>query len=314
MKKIISLTICLVLLAFLLTACAPKDNTQIRVGVLSGPTGMGMAKLMNDNKDNTEKYDFSIYNSPEVAKDDILGPNPDLDMLCLPTNVAATLAAKSGGALTVVAINCLGSLYLLTDAQTTISSIADLNGKTIYASVPTSTTGPILQYLLNQNGIQANIEFEPDHDALVARVAKGEVPIVVLPEPKVSAALTKAQGYSVDLNLSAEWDKVSDEPLTMGCIVARTAFLNEHKGAVDRFLDECENSIEYIGNKKNIDTAAQMIFDAGVLPSAGIAKSALTNLNGSIVYVDGDGMKDALISFYTAIGQALPDNSFYYDD
>ena len=312
MKKIIALTHCLALSVILLIGCAPRDNMQIKIGVMSGPTGMGMAKLMNDNTESADKYSFEVYNAPTNATQDLL--NGSLDMLCLPTNTAANLASKSGGAISVIAINCLGSLYLMTDKNTTVNSISDLDGKTIYASVPSSTTGPIINYILKMNNVNAEIIFEADHDALVAKVVKGETPIVILPEPKATAALSKAEGYSIDLNLSTEWDKISDKPLTMGCIVVRTAFLSEHKGAVDRFLDEYEDSIEYIGNKKNSENAAEMIYNAGVLPSAQIAKAALNNLYGSIVYIDGDDMQEALVGFYTAIELTQPSDDFYYDD
>ncbi len=313
MKKIISLTLLLTLLCVALAGCAkPADNALIKIGVMSGPTGMGMAKLMNDNKDNTDKYSFEIYSAPTNATADLM--NGTLDMLCLPTNTAAALATKNPGKISVIAINCLGSLYLMTDSNTTVTSINDLEGKTIYASVPSSTTGPIINYILEKNGVNATIEFEADHDALVAKVVKGEAPIVILPEPKVTAALSKADSYSIDLNLSSEWDKISDEPLTMGCIVVRNEFLYAHERRVDRFLDEYEDSIEYIGKRKNLDAASEMIYNNGVLPALPIAKKALSNLYGSIVYIDGDDMKEALIGFYRAIGQELPENKFYYDD
>ena len=272
---------------------------------------MGMAKLMEDNKNSADKYTFEIYNAPTTATSDLL--NGTLDMLCLPTNTAATLASKNPDTITAIAINCLGSLYLMTDASTTVTSISDLDGKTIYASVPSSTTGPIIEYILKENGVSANVEFEADHDALVSKVVKGEAPIVVLPEPKATAALLQSQGYAIDLNLSTEWDKVSDEPLTMGCIVVRNDFLAEHKSVVDRFLEEYEDSIEFIGDEENLDVAAEMIYNNAVLPQLPIAKKSLKNLYGSIVYIDGDDMKDALIGFYTAIGQALPGDDFYYE-
>ena len=312
MKKILTVALAILTVFSFLTACAPKDDTHITIGVMSGPTGIGMAKLMSDNNDDNALYSFDVYNAPTNATQDLL--NGTLDMLCLPTNTAANLFTKSNGAISVIAINCLGSLYLLSDDSVNVTSILDLEGKTIYASVPSSTTGPILNYLLEQNNVNAEIVFEADHDALVAKVAKGEADIVVLPEPKVSAALSKAQGYSVDLNLSKEWDKVSDEPLTMGCIVVRNDFLNKNKGAVERFLKEYESSIEFIADTKNNAASAQMIFECNVLPNANIAKSALNNLYGSIVYIDGEDMKEALEGFYNAINISLPDDSFYYDN
>ena len=312
MKKILSLVLILALATLTLSSCfAPKDDTVINIGVMSGPTGMGMAKIMDDNKDSKEKYSFEIYNAPTNATADLL--NGSLDMLCLPTNTAATLATKNPGFLSVIAINCLGSLYLLTDEETTISSIADLEGKTIYASVPSSTTGPIIEYILEKNNVTATVEFESDHDALVAKVVKGEAPIVILPEPKATAAILQSEGYSIDLNLSTEWDKVSKEPLTMGCIVVRNDFLRNHEYLVEKFLKEYKASINFIGNDKNNEEAAEMIYNNGILPKLAIAKKALSNLYGSIVYIDDDEMEDALEGFYRAIGQALPDDEFYYD-
>jgi NitT/TauT family transport system substrate-binding protein len=149
---------------------------------------------------------------------------------------------------------------------------------------------------------------------LVAKVVKNEAAIVVLPEPKASAALSKNAGYSIDLNLSTEWDKVSDTPLTMGCIVARNDLIKEHPLAVERFLTDCKNSIEFIGSKENTESAVQMIVAAGIIPAAPMATKALSNLYGSIVFIGGSEMKEALISFYNAIGQALPNEGVYYGD
>ena len=321
MKRIIALIITATLVISALASCAgwntqdsngdgENRDVSINIGVMSGPTGMGMAKLMNDASEDMG-YNFTVYSAPTNATADLA--SGALDMLCLPTNTAASLAAKQPDLLSVISINTLGSLYLLTDADTQISSIADLDGKTILASVPTSTTGPIIEYLLAQNGVNATIEFEADHDALVAKVVSGDAPIVVLPEPKVTAALVKNSAYSVDLNLSTEWEKVSSTPLTMGCLVVRNAFLSENKEAVDAFLVNYKASIEYINTKENLDSSAQMIVDAGVLPQLPVAKKALANLYGSIVYIDGAEMKAALVGFYTAIDMALPTDSFYYE-
>lgn len=319
MKKIISL-VCVFAMAFtLLTSCFPSaDTTMIRIGVMSGPTGMGMAKLMHDNPQGSEKYSFSIYSAPTNATADLIGG--ELDMLCLPTNTAATLKNKNPNLLSVIAINTLGSLYLLSNAQTSIQSVADLEGKTIYTSVASSTTVPIINQILKENNVNATIEVEADHQALVARIVQNDVEIAILPEPMVTTALLKNSSYKVSLNLSTEWDKISDESLVMGCLVVRNDFLNDHKSLVNSFLKEYEASIGFVSATENLDSAAQMIVDAGVLPQLPVAKKALANLKTSIVYLDGDEMKSALVSFYQvlltsmpeSIGGQLPDESFYY--
>jgi NitT/TauT family transport system substrate-binding protein len=98
----------------------------------------------------------------------------------------------------------------------------------------------------------------------------------------------------------------------MGCIVFNKNFVDKNKDAVDAFLAEYKASIEYINDKKNLESSAEMIFNAGILPKAAIAKKALMNLYGSIVYIDGAEMKTALEGFYKVIGLAKPDANFYY--
>ncbi len=313
MKKIISTALALVILLATLFTFSSCKSEKINIGVMNGPTGMGMAKLINDAGKDSELYGFHSYADPQVATADLA--NGTLDMLCLPTNTAANLSIKEEDFITVIAINTLGSLYLLTDADTDIESINDLEGATIYTSVKNSTTRPILEYVLERAGVNATVNDDTyaDHDSLTAAIKDNEVAIAVLPEPKATAAIINNDTYSIDLNISAEWDKISDEPLTMGCIVVRNDFLEDNKSEVNAFLEEYKKSIEYVNDKANLESAAQMIVDAGIIPKLPIAKKSLGNLYGSIVYIDGADMKSALKKFYTAIGNNQPSDEFYYE-
>ncbi len=317
MKKILSVLLVVATLTaslFTLTSCfVNKDNTKLNIGVLAGPTGMGMAKLMNDAGEESEKYSFVLKSSPDQLLPELT--SKAIDMACLPTNVAANLANKNSDYITVIAINTLGSLYLVAKNGTSVNDISDLQGKTIHTSVPTSTTRPILQHILTENSVSATIECDyQDHDALVAAVKAGQVEYAVLPEPKVTAALMgNTFGYEVKLNLNEEWNGVSDTELTMGCIVVRNEFLKEHKSVVDNFLKEYKASIEYVNNRENLNAAANMFVQEGIIPKLPIATSALSNLYGSIAYIDKADMKAALEEFYDVIGQAKPADTFYYN-
>ncbi len=314
MKKLIATLVLIAMTLFALSSCylmpGLEKTEKVTIGVMSGPTGMGMAKLMNDTSADSEKYDFKIYSDPALATADLA--NGTVQMLCLPTNLAANLSIKKDDYISTIAINCLGSLYVVTNSNTTISDISDLEGKTIYASVPTSTTGPIINYILEKNNVNAEIVFEADHQALAKKVITNQVDIAILPEPVVSNALSKNTSFSIDLNLSEEWNKVSDEPLTMGCIVVRNDFLEKYETTVNVFLRHYKNSINYIANPYNLESAAQMIVDANILTDVTVAKSALEHLEGSIVYIDGVEMENALKNFYDAIGNAQPSDDFYY--
>ena len=101
--------------------------------------------------------------------------------------------------------------------------------------------------------------------------------------------------------------------LATSCLMEEKEFFDQTPAErMDAFLAEYKTSIEYIADPANHDASAQMIVDAGILPKLPVANSALTNLYGSIVYIDGAEMKTALEGFYTAIGYALPADSFYY--
>ena len=316
MKKIIALILTLTLALTVFVSCSlyKPDDVKIKIGVMNGPTGMGIAKLINDCGMDSDKYEFKIFSSPEIATAAFL--NGEIDFACVPTNVAANLANKKADFLSVAAINTLGSLYVIAKNGVEIISVADLNGKNIYYGVKTSTTEPILNHIFAKNNISVNYNVEIDHDAVVAKMVKGEIDIAVLPEPKATVAILNAkqqgQAYSVKLNVSEEWDKISSTELPMGCIIVRNEFIKDHERATAEFLKEYKASIEYIGKSENKDSSANMIVNASILPKVPVAQSALTNLDGAIVYIDGEKMKNALVAFYDAIGVKRPADSFYY--
>ena len=243
-------------------------------------------------------------------------------MACLPTNAAANLYNK-GKDISVIAINTLGSLFIIADKNTNIETINDLAGKTIYASVPGSTTEPILKYILSENSVQAEIKVDSaKHEDLVKKVKDSNgTAIAILPEPMVSNALMQAKNYEIKLNISEEWSKVSDQPLAMGCIVVRNEFLKNNKNAVDTFLKDYKSSVDFIASKNNRALAAQTIVDVGIIGKLPLATSALNNLDGAIVLITGQEMTQTLKSFYTvllessatSVGGKQPADSFYYD-
>lgn len=336
MKKNITLLLILTIIvssAIALVSCNNvNSNKQLKIAYLNGPTGMGMAKLINDNggKAGNEKYSFEATTAELVGAGVVSGI---FDIACIPTNTAATIY-NQGGDIVVLAVNCLNSIYVVTDKNTTVSSFEDLEGKTIY-TCKGGTPAPILNTLLEAYGIDAKISYEfngqiiakPENLSTVLTAVDGAPAIVVVPEPiitSVSLALKKDETndneYSVDIDLGAVWKEKYKTDITMGCIVANKKVVGENKAAIDAFLEEYAKSIEFIGNSVNLEASAQYIVDAGIMAAATAAKTALSNLNkgGYIAYLDGDDMRTALEKVYSAfgmnlIGGKLPDDGFYYE-
>lgn len=338
MKKLLSIFMLLVLL-FGVVACscktepttsptttddnsagdyAPEYADEVRIITLKGPTGMGMANVWNDaNADATTKYKFTIKDSPDFVKTEIL--LGEYDIAALPTNVAAALY-NSGADLQVVAVNTLGVLHIVENGNT-ISNIESLRGKTIHATGGGSTPEFILRYVLEQNGIDPDndvtLDFSyTDHAELAGYVKSGVVKIAMLPEPNVTVAVSGSETARVALDLTAEWGKVSNFDVMQGCIVVRKAFAEQYPEQLAEFLDEYRASIQYVNQNPNV--AASIIASLGIIPKEALARQAIPRCN--IVYVEGEEMKESLSAFlnvlYEAKAQSIggknPDEGFYY--
>ena len=290
------------------------DDYTLRVGTLKGPTGMGMAKLIADNNTNKTK-EISLFGAPEDLSAALI--NGSLDVAAVPVNLAAVINKKTNGAYLVAAINTLGVLYIVENGET-LTSLADLEGKTLYATGQGSTPEYMLNYILEKNGLKdkVTVEWKTEHSELATLVASGEVQYAMLPEPHVTTTLTKNSSLRAAINLTEEWDKVSEGQAVQGCLVVSKKVIDEHKAVLDAFLDEYKASVEFVNN--NIPDAATMIADIGIVGAAAVAEKAIPRCN--IVYIDGDAMVTSLTEFYTvlfnantaSVGGTLPNESLYY--
>ena len=326
MKKTIAL-LTLIMLLITIFACTPADDTQIKVGFLAGPTGIGMAKMINDHggESASEQYDFIKYTAPKTAMTDLKAGN--IDLACVSTELAAQFF-NEGADIQVLAINCLNSICLMTNDNVKINSISDLEGKTIYTSNQ-GTPKLIFKALLDAYGVNATIAHtigegddaitinSPDQIAPVIVQNKAEIILAPVHIAYNAMANPKTQ-HKVTLDIDGLWNAKFDTPIAMGCIVARREFVAEHPRAIDAFLQEYKASIEYMSNPANNDSAAEYVVSSTVLPNLEPAKGALLELQEGIKYIDGKEMKAVLVGIYgvfgaNVIGGKLPADSFYYE-
>lgn len=301
------------------TTAAPAERITIRVMALKGPTGMGLAPLMEENlaaeKTTANDYNFTLVGDPtQVSAAVIKG---ETDIACVPVNLASTLYNKTEGKYVCLAINTLGVLHIL-EVGDTVQSVADLAGKTLHATGQGSTPEYILNYILEKNGIadKVTVEYETEHTALVSQFAAGMIQLGMLPEPNVSAAMVQADGLRQALDLTAEWNKVSDTAPVQGCVIVNRTFAEENPDAVAAFMAEYASSVETANG--DVEYAAGLCESHGIVPKAAIAKRAYPNCN--IVFITGKEMREALSAFLAvlydanpaSVGGKLPADDFYY--
>lgn len=311
----------------------PDVGTDINMAVLSGPTGIGAVGLMeaNDNGETVNHYNFTVSS----ANDEVVAglTSGEFDIAAVATNVALNLYNKTNGGVQLCALNTYGVLYILENGNS-INSVEDLAGKTIYATGQGANPEYVLKYIMEENGLYAvypsdvsdgeapaldpdyTVEFM-DSESLVAGMASGEYEVCMLPVPAVTSVLMQNPDVRTALDLTEEWNKVTDEgQLTMGSIVVRTEFAQEHPEAVAAFLTEYSASIDSV--QSDVEHAAQLCETYGIVPKAAVAAKAIPDCN--LCCVTGIDMKSTIEPYYAvlyaanpdSVGGAMPDDGFYF--
>lgn len=309
-KRIIAVLLCGVLL--LAIGCKKEESVALKVGALKGPTGMGLAYMMQAQ---SKAYaSIELYDAPDAITGKFI--SGELDIVAVPINLASTLYNKTNGDVVMLAVNTLGVLYVI-DSGDTVHALSDLAGKTVYATGQGSTPEFVLRGLLEKAGVaDVNIEFVGEHATLATMLAAGEAEIGMLPEPNVSAVLLKNAEAHIALDLNNEWKQLTGNDLVQGCYIAKRSFYEAHPAAIEQFIKDCAESV----NKVNNDADAPAVIAAqGILPSEAVAAKAIPSCN--IVCVTGAEMRTIasgmLQSLFDAdpksVGGAMPGDDLYAD-
>ncbi|EHI55499.1 hypothetical protein HMPREF9333_01214 [Johnsonella ignava ATCC 51276] len=298
---------------------ANYKSADIKVGVLKGPTSLGMLKLMDgaENDALANKYTVILSSNVEEAGPKLL--NGEVDIMAAPVNMGAVLANKSGGKVQMLAINTLGVLYIGAKGED-IKSVADLKGKTIYTSGKGGTPEYVLKYILTKNGIDPDkdvtIEWKSEHTEVISTIAGMDKAVVMCPEPFMTVAKNTVEGFDEALDLTKEWDKVSDgnKLITAGLFV-RTDFAKEHPEQIKRFLQEYKYSTQWVN--ANIAEAAKLAQKYDIVKEP-VALKAIPKCN--ITYIDGKEMAELTKAYLEilysynpqSVGTEVPGDAFFF--
>ena len=333
-RAIVSLLLALTL-ALSLTACGGQTNSEpqqpdtqeeptaaeINLYVLSGPTGIGAMNLWAaaDAGETENTYHITMPG----ANDEVVAAlsNGEADIAAVATNLAATLYNKTSGGVTVLAVNTLGVLSMLSNGQEA-AVVSDLKGKTIYAPGQGANPEYILRYVLSGNGL------DPDKDVTLRFVGEGSElltvwqsdpeAVILAPQPVATSILMQNENARTLFDMTEEWDKIAggDSTLMMGCVIVRNEFLQANPGAVELFLQEYAASIEKA--QSDVEGTAALCEQYGLIPKAALAQKAIPSCG--LTFVTGAEMKTGLSGYLQvmfdanpkSVGGALPGDNFYY--
>lgn len=302
-----------------LCSCGKEVPAAIRVGSLKGPTSMGLLFLMEEEAGKTNKnYEFTMATqADELLAGMVKG---DLDIALVPANAAANLYQKMNGEVAVLDINTLGVLYMVS-GDTSVQSLADLQGRTIVLTGRGTTPDYVLQYLMAENGItqeEYRLEYKSEATEVAAILASDPKAIGLLPQPFVTAACMQNESLEIVLDLNTEWEKLQTEGgsrMVTGVTLVRKAVLKEQEEAVKAFLEAHAGSTEAI-NQDPVKGAGLAV-KAGILAGEAMGIKAIPACN--ITCIRGEEMKQALCGYLqvlweqdpASIGGKMPEEDFY---
>ncbi|MEA4894967.1 MAG: ABC transporter substrate-binding protein [Oscillospiraceae bacterium] len=337
-KKKSALVLCFILAFALLVGCGktnvststdvpketasaqPVEQVKVSVAGLSGPTSMGMIKMISEDALNSDAYavDYEIASAPDTLTAKLI--TGEVQIAALPTNSAAVLYNKTQGQVQFLAQNTLGVLYLVGKDSAGVTSLSDLAGKTVTLSGSGGVPQYAVEYILDKAGIKdkVTLSYLTDHASVAQALLGGDADLAILPQPFVTQALAKNPDMKILLDLNKEWDAASGgaSVLSMGCLVIRKDFADANPEFVTEFLEQYEASVNFVN--ENPADAAKLIAEVGIMPSAELAEKAIPYCN--IVYKPAQDAKTEINGFLqvlydfnpASVGGTMPDGGFYF--
>jgi NitT/TauT family transport system substrate-binding protein len=301
------------------TPAPAYEPVDINIGGMTGPTSMGMIKIMESAEAGTAKnnYNFTIVGSADEITPKLI--KGDLDIAAVPANLASVLYNNTEKKVKLLAVNTLGVVYIV-EKGNEIEDFTDLKGKTIYATGKGSTPEYALRYLLSEHGIDpdkdVDIQWKSEPNEVVALFKNSESGIAMMPQPFVTIAQTQVEGLRIAVNLTEVWEELDNgSTLITGVVVVRSDFAEKHPQQIAAFLEEYKESTEYVN--ANIPEAAQLIEKFNIFKAA-VAQKAIPYCN--ITFMEGEEMRDAIKGYLNvlfnqnpkSIGGKMPNDDFYY--
>lgn len=322
-KKVLSLVFALFLFAAM--GCSNASSTPassapgietVKIAALQGPTALSFLKMWDDGtKLDGKKAEYELLAAPdamvaELAKD-------TYDIACLPLNTAANLFNK-GTDYRLVGICTWGNMYIIS-ADTTITSLADLSGKTIAVSQQGATPDVILRYALKEAGLSKKVTIDytlTAHADLAASVISGQTAVALMPEPFVSNIMVKNSAIQIVADMQQIWaETTGGEPyIPMSAIVVKGSFADSAPQAVTDFIAAQRTSALYTAN---VNELADLAEKHGVtLPAVaiinGTPRSNIFFKNTSEARAEIDRYLNIILGFSPDdVGGVMPPEAFF---
>jgi NitT/TauT family transport system substrate-binding protein len=294
------------------------EVTDVRVAALKGPTGIGIARLLESQPSfgTALRWSYSLLPSPQEMVARVA--SRELDVAVLPANTAAKLYTD-GPKYRMGAVVGWGVLYLVS-RNPSIRGWSDLKGKELLSTGRGATPDYLTRYLLHANGLEADtdvrLNFGFGQEQIAQLLLAGRAEAAVLPEPFASLVLSRSPDARIVLDLQEEFSRARGGAGTypISVVVIGPRLFERDPEAVERFLGAYQESIRWVN--ANVLQAAALVAKLDIM-AEDVARSSIPRCN--LDFVRGPAARAAMEAYLgvllgydaASVGGHLPDERFY---
>lgn len=276
-----------------LASCTVKDPNIVSIGLLNGPSSIGMVKSIdNTNYHEGKQIHYKIKDNPQHLR--ALMQSNNLDMAILPMTMVYSMIENDVD-IAIFAITGWGNLYLL--SRDSIHDLKELVGKSISVPGEGQTPDLVTNFLLEKSMIRKDVHLNYTYPApllLASALAVGKIDYAVLPEPLASIALSKDSTLIRSLDLADVWsNSLPNIPLIQSVFVVHNDFYSNNKKWFDSFTPIVKQNSEAV--RKHPLEALEMAEKHKLIPSQLINEELISN--SKLDYYDHNDMATRLYQY-----------------
>lgn len=301
MKKIKFLL--LLFLALMLVGCKKQTSDisdleeEISITVPQGTPFIAVGNLMGSNNLTIEP----VSGAAGVKTALIEGKS---DIVIAPLNLGAQLYNKGNSKYELSAVIGFGNTYVISKKNIQLSSIQDLNGKKILAYSQGGTPDIVLQYVLNQNNVSAEIEYMGSVSEVVPFLIQGTYDYVLAAEPVITNI---KENKKVELNILNLQDYIDEKIMQAGIFVNPAS---EKQESIDIVLNSIEKNIKNMN--ENVEEYAKELINKHVYFSDLTENILVKSIpNSNLGYMNALENKAEVEKYLNMINYELPKEEFY---
>lgn len=295
-----------------------REVVDISVTALTGPTGVGVARLINSGPTvaGSARISVSLVPEPPLMVARLASGETDIGML--PSNVAAQLAAR-GIPVQIAGVSLWGVLYVVS-SDPSIDDWGDLRGRTFHSLAQGANPDVIARHLMTLSGIEPDGEVDMRYGFGHAEIAQlliaGEIETAILPEPLVTQVLSRSDALSIVIDVQEDWAAAYGDRYPQTAIVVRTDAVERSPAAIADALETIERAwAESLADPVATGRASEQ---AGLGIPAALITQALPRFN--VDYRTAIEARAELDRYFTIlyaanprdVGGAVPGDSLYY--